>query len=221
MLFLKNWVLLIAVIGFTGNAAAFTPVDTKLASLFTSSNILTTNQIVLRNDSFEDQGGQAYLQTGFVANEMAGVWIQVPTHFKRFKVDFFRVLVGSDKSEAASAGLPVQYRLDVASAPTREMGVSVENTATVTPGLYWNDIPIKDDAGFNSLCALGGQYVGAALKFTHTGTPSVYRDADGINPGLNVLYAIPGGWNYSANYGVKGDWVLRVVGHEADPSECD
>ena len=52
-------------------------------------------QLVLQNDSFVDEGGQAYLQLGFVEGEKAGIWVQVPETIEYFKVDFFRVLMGS------------------------------------------------------------------------------------------------------------------------------
>ena len=70
-------------------------------------------------------------------------------------------------------------------------------------------------------CAKPGDFIGAAFEFTHQGAPSVYRDIDGLKaPTHNTIMAIPGGWNYSVAYGLRGDWILRIVGHEAEPGEC-
>jgi hypothetical protein len=100
------------------------------------------------------------------------------------------------------------------------VGAQIENAASVTPGPYWNDIPAQGSRRQLG-CAAGGDYIAAALEFTHEGAPSVYRDLDGqANMTFNSIYAIPGGWKYSLQLGVRGDWVLRVVGHEATADEC-
>jgi hypothetical protein len=180
-------------------------------------------QLVLKNDSFAEGGGQAYLQMGFVQGEMAGVWLPVPAGIEYFKVDSFRVLYGSSMdglNGASEDSNQIFFQMGIASAPSPAVPRDIENAAQVTPGPYWNDVPATGE-GRQLRCARAGEYVGAALEFTHTGTPSVYRDLDGISKVQNnTLFAIPGGWNYSVAFGLRGDWILRVVGHAATKEEC-
>jgi hypothetical protein len=177
---------------------------------------------VLKNDGFKDNGGQAYLQLGFVTGEKAGVHVQVPSTFKRFKVDYFRVLIGSGKeqSQETMKRQQVFFGMGIAKSPSAAIPRQIENAAQLTPGPYWNDIPAQ--GAFASLgCAGPGDYVGAYIEFMHEGAPSVYRDIDGLAaPGNNSIFGIPGGWKLSVQYGLRGDWILRVVGHEAEPGEC-
>jgi hypothetical protein len=203
---------------------------TTLASATPVQSVLTPFEsrdeaIVLKNDAFQDGGGQAYLQLGFVAQEMAGVWVQVPAGIPLFKVDYFRVLMGSSR-DGVSPG-PVEdrdntiyFQMGIAPEASQSIPAEIVNAASVTPGPYWNDIPAQGESGTLG-CAHGGEMIGAAVEFTHAGAPSVYRDLDGLaNVKFNTLFAVPGGWNYSVAYGLRGDWILRVVGHAAKPDEC-
>lgn len=190
-----------------------------LQSIPNPQALLAPEQVELKNDSFVDGGGQAYLQLGFVSGEKAGVWVQVPQAIDRFKVDSFRVLIGSSQPNPPF-NTQVFFQMATSNEPTSSVPAMIENAADVTPGPYWNDIPAQGEQG-SLPCVAGGQYVGASLEFTHSGAPSVYRDLDGLsNVKLNNLFAIPGGWNYSVAYGLRGDWILRVVGHKATAQEC-
>ena len=174
-------------------------------------------QVILKNDGFQDSGAPVYAQLGFIKGEKAGVWVKVPPYAKNFKVDYFRVLIGGVPQR-----MPVQafFHMGVSDRMSPQIPQQIENAVQVTAGPYWNDIPAQGLQG-GLPCVEGGQFIGAALEFVHTGPPSVYRDSDGLsNPMANTLMAIPGGWNYSVVFGLQGDWVLRVVGHEADASEC-
>jgi hypothetical protein len=178
----------------------------------------------LKNDAFVDGGGQAYLQLGFVEGEKAGIWVQVPAAVPLFKVDSFRVLMGSSKdavdNPADGAKTQVYFQMGLATSPSSSTPADIENAADVTPGAYWNDIPAVGQDG-PLKCAHGGDFIGAAVEFTQAGAPSVYRDLDGLsNVKYNTLFAIPGGWNYSVAFGLRGDWILRVVGHPALEGEC-
>jgi len=182
-------------------------------------------QIVLKNDSFVDGGGQAYLQLGFVKEEMAGVWVKVPEAYSNFKIDSFRVLYGSTGKRTTDDN-QVFFRMGIMPGPGPAIPTEIENAAQLTPGPFWNDIPAIGESS-NLRCAKGGEYIGAALEFTHTGVPSVYRDIDGLAaPTHNILYAVPSsggglaGWMYTIQAGIKGDWILRVVGHQATEEEC-
>ncbi len=189
-----------------------------LQSVVTPHALLAPEQVELKNDAFVDGGGQAYLQLGFVEGEKAGVWVKVPEAIDRFKVDSFRILIGS--SQVGLVDTQIFFTMAIGSEPVNNVPAMIENAASVTAGPYWNDVPAMGD-GSNLPCAVGGQFVGAAVEFTHSGAPSVYRDLDGLSDvKKNSLFAIPGGWNYSVAYGLRGDWILRVVGHKATAQEC-
>ncbi len=179
---------------------------------------LRAGQIQLKNDSMPDEGGQGFLQQGFVKDEKAGIWVQVPKDVKMFKVDFFRVLLSSAKK--SSTRTQVFFQMQTANKPSMGIAAEIENAAEVTPGPFWNDIPAKGLQGGLS-CIAGGGYVGASLEFTHNGLPSILRDFDGqSNPAHNLIYEIQKGWLPSAVFDVNGDWILRIIGHEAKEGEC-
>lgn len=170
--------------------------------------------IVLKNDKFVDGGGQAYLQQGFVKGEMAGVWVKVPDNVKKFRVDSFRVLLGGGNDQAT-----VFFSMQTAKTTGKAIAAQIENAAQVSVGNFFNDIPAQGENG-KTLCANPGEFIGAAIEMPSDGAPSVYRDAGPIVVQNNLLMAIPSGWNYSASYGLKGNWILRVVGHEAQAGDC-
>jgi hypothetical protein len=211
--------ILISATVFIASSAFAQPVTSVITPYSAET---TVDQLVLKNDSFVDGGGQAYLQMGFVENERAGVWVRVPSDVPFFKVEHFRVLIGS--TQLTSDIVPMRsnqvfFHMGIASDASQTIPAQIANAAEVTPGPYWNDIPAIGAEGELG-CARAGEFIGAALEFTHTGLPSVYRDLDGISPKMNTLFAIPGGWNYSVAYGLRGDWILRVIGTKATAAEC-
>jgi hypothetical protein len=179
-------------------------------------------EIVLQNDGFQDDGSQAYLQSGFVAGEKAGVFVKVPANIDYFKIKSFRILIGSDDSLSAMASTQIYFQMGIAPPGYRspEIPYQIENAAQVSPGFYWNDVAAVG-ADTKLKCARAGDTIGASLEFTHDGLPSVYRDVDGLqNPRGNVLFGIPDGWKFSQAYGLRGDWILRIVGEEVTAGEC-
>lgn len=188
-------------------------------SILTPFDAPPATAVELKNDSYNPAGASAMLQLGFITDERAGVWVKVPASVAKFKVDSFRVLF-ADGSLSTGSPTQAQFDVGVADAPQRGVPSAVQNVVQLTPGPYWNDIPVTGSDG-QELCASGGQYVGAALRLPNDGAPSVFRDMDGVSaPRLNLIDAIPGGWNYSQLFGVSGDWILRVVGHAAAAGEC-
>lgn len=179
---------------------------------------LRSGQIQLKNDSMPDEGGSGYVQQGFIKDEKAGIWVQVPKDVKKFKVDYFRVLLsGAKKDESRTQ---VFFQMQTSTTLGTSIGAEIENAAEVTPGPYWNDIPAKGLQGGLS-CVAGGGYVAASLEFTHQGLPSILRDFDGLNyPKQNLIFDLQQGWLPSAVFGLQGDWILRVIGHEAKEGEC-
>ena len=182
---------------------------------------LRPGEIQLKNDTIPDAGGQGFLQEGFVAGEKAAVWLKVPTQISKFKTDYFRVILASSRGASnPPSRAQIFFQMQTASGPQDSVAAEIENAADVTPGPYWNDIPAQGASG-GLPCVNGGQYIGAAIEFTKAGLPSVMRDFVPMkDPRLNLIFAIPGGWQKSLQLGVQGDWVLRAVGHQATPEEC-
>ncbi len=188
----------------------------SLKSVLTPFETRRAQEIILQNDGFEESGGQAVLQQGFIKGEKAGVWVKVPATISNFKVDYFRVLAGGQETRTQ---VFFEMGIDSSGIYKAAMPRDIVNAATITPGPYWNDIPAQGADGSLS-CAKGGNLIGAAIEFTHDGVPSVYRDTNGITQVANTLFAIPGGWNFSSTFGLTGDWILRIVGHEANAGDC-
>ena len=213
--------VLLPLCAFFLSGAAFASTDLISNIVPFSVENADADAVVLHNDSFKEGGGQAYLQLGFVKGEKVGVWVKVPAAYEYFKIDAFRILIGSsdDIMDSSEDNTQIFFQMGVASKPSANMPRDIENAAQVTAGPYWNDIPAKGGSRQLS-CAKGGEFIGAAMEFMHSGSPSVYRDLDNIQPMLNTLFAIPGGWKQSISYGLRGDWILRVVGREATKSEC-
>jgi len=199
--------------------------DMLRSNLSTFDNI-AADQIELRNDGFVEGGGEAYLQMGFVKGEKAGVMLQVPASIEYFKVDSFRVLIGNSSTPGMPSTMDSQvqifFQMGIMPAGFNQPYVpgQIENAAQLTAGPYWNDVP-AEGSDSKLKCARGGELIGASLEFVHDGLPSVYRDVDGLqNANKNFIFAVPGGWNYSAAFGLRGDWILRVVGHKATAADC-
>ncbi|MBI1860987.1 MAG: hypothetical protein HYR96_08720 [Deltaproteobacteria bacterium] len=208
----------LVITSFCWSLVVVAAVQSRLTSL---SEGLSRGQIELKNDSYNEAGGPAYLQLGFVKGEKAAVWIPVPAKVKVLKVDAFRVLINGQR-EFQDDPLSVFFQMTIARDGKYSTSIApeIENAAQITAGPYWNDIPAQGARGRGLGCAAGGMLVGAALEFTHDGAPSVHRSETLKNPLGNLIYAIPGGWNLSQTYGVRGDWILRIMGHEAAAGEC-
>ncbi len=180
-------------------------------------------QIELKNDSWNAAGGSTFQESGFVAGEKAGVWVKVPANVSLFKTDSFRVLFSG-----GADGSTVQLFFSMAYAEnglaSNAIPEQLTNAAQLTSGPYWNDIPAQGASGASAItsipCLKAGALVAGALEFAQGGLPSVSRDSGPLNVAGNVLFAVPGGWNFSQAYGLTGNWILRIVGHEATAAEC-
>lgn len=179
---------------------------------------VTAPAIELKNDKFVDAGGSAILQMGFVKGEKAGIWVKVPQNVPYFKADSFRVLIGNP-GQTQGGQVQIFFQMGTSKEYVSSIPKYIENAANITVGPYWNDIPALGSSG-NLSCVMANELVGASIEFTQDGTPSVYRDEGPINVAANVLMAIPGGWNFSNTFGLTGNWILRIVGHEATKEEC-
>src|SRR5688572_29284604 len=106
-----------------------------MQSVLMTRSLLAAEQVELKNDGFVDGGGQAYVQLGFVTGEKAGIWAQVPQAVDYFKIDSFRVLLGS--SQTGFTQQQIFFQMAIGSEPVNNVPAMIENAAQVTPGPYW------------------------------------------------------------------------------------
>lgn len=178
------------------------------------------DQIVLANDGYNESGGPAYVQMGFIKQEKAGIWTRVPERVPCFQAEYFRILIGSGGGAESKPTVQAFFQMGQATAPQKGIPAHIENAVQLTAGPYWNDVPAQGLSG-PLAASPAGTYVGASIEFTHDGLPSVFRDADGLsNAAHNLIFAIPGNWQYASTFGVTGDWILRIVGRSVDSSRC-
>ena len=70
-----------------------------------------------------------------------------------------------------------------------------------------------------------GQTFVVALEFLNANSgnqfaPSVEFDQDGIQPGVNAVFAIPGGWLAAGPQGVLGDFGIRAIINQIPEPTC-
>ncbi len=157
----------------------------------------------LKNDGFVE-GGLAFYQAGFVANEiMAARFVAEPEDYP-YELTKVRVLVG-DGGSGGTIGPFILHLWEDTGAMQPGPTLKAPEGVQLTAGPYWNDFdiipPITIESGM----------IRVGFEFFQDPPPSFYRDADGnINPGVNFIY-VPGvGWFFSEQFGLQGDWVLRV-----------
>ncbi len=155
--------------------------------------------VLLQNDSFQS-GDQAAFQNGFVSGEMAGVTLG-PLNDACQVLDI-QLLFGGDTSQR-TVTLHI-YQDNGATDP----GPEVFSGDFQLTGSNENFVQI-DLSGENILIGAGVAFR-VAIEFQHDGVPSVARDADGINPGKNWIFASGLGWVDSQTYLISGDWVIRA-----------
>ena len=171
-------------------------------------------EILLRNDTIP-VGGSNNPVVGFVPGEMAAGWLTVPI-------------------SGHLVGVQVQWDSVIGiNPPALERFVNIYSGGTFpTPGalLAQVNLPTLSDGSANEIRHLdppantvslqvpvtAGQTIVVALEYLNNtsggGVPSsVEADADGITPGRNSIFAIPGGWADAAAVGVQGDFGLRAI----------
>jgi hypothetical protein len=161
---------------------------------------------LLANDGW--LSGQAVaFQGGFVAGETAAVRL-VPTGPCPCQVDEVRFLFGG-----STGTHDVILRIWDDSAGTAAPGAELYATTVSLTGS--EDFLQTIDLRAAGVMVPGPFRVG--LEFTHSGLPSVARDADGIVAGRNFIDESTFGWFDSILFGLTGDWVIRALVDSGTP----
>ena len=165
-------------------------------------------EIELKNDSLVD-GGTAAIQLGFVNGEVGCASFVVPAEYfplQLKRVQFFWTSQAGDAGPSIQdsiriydSGLPEPNLVFLSDPPQLIDGflnefdfsffdIIFEEPTVITIGLAFSDAPNGD-----------------------VNKPSLVTDIDGCQWGLNPIFAIPGGWQDTCQYGVSGDWVIRAI----------
>jgi hypothetical protein len=158
----------------------------------------------LQNDSFTGVGDLMCIP-GFAVEEIGAARFTAEPSDYPFTVERVQVLLCPD-------GPPVDLVVKI----WNDDGSSVapgtllwEEIVTFTPSTsFLNEVDVSlDDITITS----GSVRVG--IEFFFAGSPPGFaRDLDGIHAQTNFIYAYPpGAWYFSEQWGVTGDWILRVV----------
>ena len=161
-------------------------------------------EMTLANDSFTGVGDLMCIP-GFAVEEIGAARFSPPPGSYPFTVERIQVLLCPD-------GPPVDLVVKI----WRDDGTSLppgtllwEEIVTFTPSTsYFNEL----DLSLDDITITAGS-VRVGIEFLFAGSPpGLARDLDGITPQVNFIYAVPpGAWYFSEQWGVSGDWILRVV----------
>ena len=161
-------------------------------------------EMTLANDSFTGVGDLMCIP-GFAVEEIGAARFSPPPGSYPFTVERIQVLLCPD-------GPPVDLVVKI----WRDDGTSLppgtllwEEIVTFTPSTsYFNEL----DLSLDDITITAGS-VRVGIEFLFAGSPpGLARDLDGITPQTNFVFAVPpGAWYFSEQWGVSGDWILRVV----------
>jgi len=180
-------------------------------------------EILLKHDTIP-AGGSNNPLTQFLAGERVAAWHTSP--------------VNGD-----IVGVQIQWdSLFGGSPPSLEFAVNIYAGGVFpTPGPLLAQIsqPVLSEASNNETRHLdpptdnlplqvpvtSGQTFVVALEFLNTNSgnlfaPSIEFDQDGIQPGVNAVFAIPGGWLAAGPQGVVGDFGIRAIVKEIPEPTC-
>ncbi|MFQ5806065.1 MAG: hypothetical protein ACE5I3_06415 [Phycisphaerae bacterium] len=170
------------------------------------------NEIVVRNDSFED-GGPAVIVGNFIPGEHAGARLTAPCDgaIVAVQIAWLEGTPGHDPTVERAIHI-----FEGSTFPTPGTELALLEAPVMTPG-FFNEFRYLDEGQTTPLNipVTAGQPFYVTLEFDNptdvgNGGPSVVRDVDGCQPGANVLYAIPGGWLNFCIY-LQGDLLIRAV----------
>jgi len=169
-------------------------------------------EITIQNDSLTDLSSGA-IQSGFVAGELAAVWLEAPCDGDLVAVQIFW------RSASGTTPPSIERSISVHEAGTHpNPGTTLETIfgPVLTDGLL-NEFRYLDENNVIPLVVpvlQGNEYV-VAFEFENSptvDTASLITDVDGCQAGKNAIYATPPGlWFDSCLLGVSGDFVIRAV----------
>lgn len=185
-----------------------------LATALVSLSVGAVEQTV-QNDSLGN-GGTGVIVYGFVSGEAAASWLTSPcTGTLRAVQVFWRSPVGTG-GQGIEDSVTV-YRAGTFPNPGAAAAViagPVLNDGVLNEWRYLdenNTLPLAVSLNANEQFVVSFKFFDAPVT---NSTPSVVRDADGIQAGKNALLAKIGAnfvWFDSATLGLTGDWVIRGV----------
>jgi len=174
-------------------------------------------EIVLQNDSLED-GDEGAIQLGFVGGEIGAATFHpdeelFPLWIKRVQILWFSFF--GEAPDILQDAILI-YDGDLPDPG----GVEFEALGPVLTDGFLNEFDISS---FN-LVFNQPSPITAGLAFSEDGapngnifSPSLVTDTDGCQPGLNPIFALPGGWKDLCSFGASGDLVIRLV---VEPVGC-
>lgn len=157
-----------------------------------------------------DGGGQAVCPC-FIENERAGVVLQAPAQDYPLKILQVGIAWGS-YFNGNPAQVERSIRLYEGGLPNPGVHIFELLGPQMTDGFInvFNIDPLPGNKTIDS-----GPFTIAIEFFNQSSgnfyASSVVHDANGCQPGKNVVYALPGGWADACVLGVTGDWVMYAV----------
>lgn len=175
----------------------------------------------LVNDGYDD-GEKAWPQQGFIANECWGVVYLPDAGDYPFDMRKVRMLVGG--STATDLFTVEFYSLDGTDMNDGTL-LGAEGVAISGSDQAWNDLTISELKIDLPAIDSGNVAVAVCLE-EHDGLPAIMRDDDGMSDeDLNWINADLGGtwaWYRSAEFGLRGDWIMRlcIEGDDVPDENC-
>lgn len=160
----------------------------------------------LQVDDFES-GDQVGVQQGFVEGECWAVIYKPEPDEYPFDLSTVRALVGGDSSQQI---FDVSFYSLSGTDMNSKTLLGVEGAAVTGSNENFNDLTVADLELEMPQVESGNVAVAMCLT-AHSGVPAIARDTDGtIEKSLNWIYADGIGWAKSADFGVSGDWIMRL-----------
>jgi hypothetical protein len=168
-----------------------------------------------KNDSLQD-GDSATIQLGFVDGEIGGATFVVPKDMWPIQVYRVQFLWTSDPNLNQAGEQSVQDAIVIyAGKGPNQLQQVYESAPPVLTDGYLNEFDIStervviDKPANNSAFTVGLRFSDAPNG--NPTRPSLCSDIDGCHPGLNPIFAIPGGWIDLCAVGGHGDFVIRAI----------
>ena len=175
------------------------------------AQMAAAQELELKNDGLID-GATAAIQLGFVNGEIgAATFIVDPSLYplKILRVQFFW------KSFFGGAPLSVQDAILIYEGPRSDLRLIFESDPPQLTDGFLNEFDLApENLVIESPPPSNAFTVGLRFSDAPAGDPtkpSLVSDIDGCQPGLNPLFAIPGGWTDLCAFGASGDFVIRVI----------
>jgi len=153
----------------------------------------------------------------FAAGEEAGAVLQIPAN--HLPAEILRIGVGWG-SQFGGAPQSLEQSLHIYAGGLPNPGAPIFSLSgpTLTDG-FINEFDIEPLPGEVTVTS---STLTVTLEFLNANAgmifdPSLVHDGNGCQPGKNVVFAIPGGWNDACALGVSGDWIFQVVYR---PTDC-